>query len=114
MSCSCWDEACILSEGQPLLKHEHGLIPLFAAEPVIHTPSKATAAEPAPRFRKQPSVEELVQTNMAALQESAAELMSICHHHAGEPLHFIHTHKTISHLLASGAEQAARLMLSAL
>ena len=71
----------------------YALFHLVAAEPVIHTPSKAAATEPAPRFRKQPSVEELVQTNMAALQESAAELMSICHHRAGEPLPFIHTCK---------------------
>ncbi|KAK9818623.1 hypothetical protein WJX74_003663 [Apatococcus lobatus] len=54
-----------------------------AQEPSIHTPPKVAANEPAPQFRKQPSVEELVQSNLAALQESAAELMSICHHHAG-------------------------------
>ncbi|KAK9866220.1 hypothetical protein WJX84_000772 [Apatococcus fuscideae] len=53
------------------------------AEPTVHTPPKLAATEIWHRPKQPPSVAELVNTNMAALQESAAELLSICHHRPG-------------------------------
>ena len=54
------------------------------AEPEIHTPPKLAASKHHSSPMQQPSREELVNTNLAALQESAAELLSICHHRPGQ------------------------------